>query len=202
MRTRTPSLALLLGAAALLVGCAAAGAGSGPTAVPPAPGELSALPRPLPERIVTVRGLALDDGGGEVLCPGPVMESAPPQCDGVPMVGFDWSTVPPVAVSSARWGDAVVRGTWDGATFTVTEPGPDGWAPPAIDPPVGSITDAELERMAEELQWLERPDLVGMGWSDGYLELQVAYDEGSMQAFLDEHYGPGAVVVHSSMVED
>ena len=51
-----------------------------------------------------------------------VMESFPPQCSGPDIAGWDWSTVEAESASGTRWGQYVVIGTFDGETFTLTEP--------------------------------------------------------------------------------
>lgn len=82
-----------------------------PTAVPAADGR------------VTTGGLVtvLDDGDGPRLCH-MVAESLPPQCEGVPMAGWDWVAHPEHEErSGVRWGSFALTGTFDGTTFTVTD---------------------------------------------------------------------------------
>lgn len=77
-----------------------------------------------------------------------VMESYPPQCSGPDIAGWDWSTVDAESASGTTWGHYVVVGTFDGETFTLTEPakvgkwqgtprGDDGLATPCPEPPGG-----------------------------------------------------------------
>ena len=76
-----------------------------------------------------------------------VMESYPPQCSGPDIAGWDWSTVEAESASGTRWGQYVVVGTFDGETFTLTEPAKvdkgkgaprgDGLATPCPEPPGG-----------------------------------------------------------------
>ena len=68
-------------------------------------------------------GTVLAKPGGEpVLCLGAVGQSLPPQCDGPPIVGWDWTNAPAGAdiYNGYRWVDAYVVGTYDGTRFTLT----------------------------------------------------------------------------------
>lgn len=122
----------LLAAAVLLVaGCAGAPGevpGSGST---PAPGEGATY-----GTFTTI----LQEGDGEPeLCLGGVMESLPPQCGGPVVVGLDWEDVADrETASGTTWGTGWVVGTFDGETFTLTEPvaseAPE-WAHPEEDDP-------------------------------------------------------------------
>jgi hypothetical protein len=69
-------------------------------------------------------GTVLDDGDGPELCLGPIMTSLPPQCGGPKLAGWDWARVESQQRAGTRWTgpDYVVTGTYDGTTFTLTEP--------------------------------------------------------------------------------
>ena len=55
------------------------------------------------------------------LCLGAVLESYPPQCTGVPLVGWDWDTVDgQETAAGTTWGTYAVWGVWDGTTLTVS----------------------------------------------------------------------------------
>jgi hypothetical protein len=58
---------------------------------------------------------------GPQLCSA-VMESYPPQCSGPPIKGWDWSAVRAESAAGTRWGAYVLTGTYDGTTFTLSEP--------------------------------------------------------------------------------
>ena len=83
-------------------------------------------PPPLPvgeER--TEVNYVVDDGDGPVLCLGAVAESAPPQCTGVPLSGWDWADHPEQEqTGGTRWGTFGVTGTFDGEVFAVTYAAP------------------------------------------------------------------------------
>ncbi|MBC9734574.1 hypothetical protein [Nocardioides marmotae] len=105
-----------------------------PTAVPALAGEVTT------RYPVTV----LDDGDGAELCLGGVATSLPPQCDGPPLVGWDWAEHAGAyeEQSGVRWGAFAVRGTFDGTSFTPSEVVPgDAWEPPA-----GADPAAEADR--------------------------------------------------------
>lgn len=63
---------------------------------------------------------------GPELCVGAVLDSFPPQCGDVPIVGWDWDKVGgEKRVSSTIYGRYHVVGRYDGTSFTLTEaPGP------------------------------------------------------------------------------
>ena len=83
-----------------------------PSAIPPADGPVRGV------------GTVLDDGTGPELCLGGVASSYPPQCDGVPVTAWDWSSLGGrfEHADGVRWGSFTVTGTFDGTTLTVTEP--------------------------------------------------------------------------------
>jgi hypothetical protein len=75
------------------------------------------------------------------------------------VVGWDWDAVDHETASGVRWGAYRLVGTWDGESFTVTEPpGPlDAADEPAgesgvtvpCDPPPGGFAVADLDRTGE-----------------------------------------------------
>ncbi|WP_156222852.1 hypothetical protein [Pseudactinotalea suaedae] len=72
------------------------------------------------------------------LCLGGVMESYPPQCGGLELIGLDWEDVADAETASGvTWGTGWLVGTYDGGagTFTLTEPASD-------TPPSGLQTPA------------------------------------------------------------
>jgi len=91
-------------------------------------------------------GTVLAKPGEEpVLCLGVVLTSAPPQCDGPPIVGWDWTKAPAEVGSynGYRWVDAYVVGTYDGTHFTLTRPpvGSLSWTGPTdVETPDGQPT--------------------------------------------------------------
>lgn len=99
------------GLAAGLAGCATSvGAGDGPT-------DTAWI-------VYGARAFLIQAEGGEPeLCLGGVAESYPPQCSGPVVVGLDWDDVPDAETASGvTWGSGWVVGTFDGETFTLTEP--------------------------------------------------------------------------------
>lgn len=92
--------------------------GVGPT--PPASDAVSSSGRV--EGSSTI--LQTPEGPAE-LCLGGVLESLPPQCSGIPLVGWDWDAVEgEERASGTTWGSFHVVGTYDGGTFTIVEAGP------------------------------------------------------------------------------
>jgi hypothetical protein len=52
-----------------------------------------------------------------------VADSLPPQCGGMPIVGWDWTkAAKKETIGAVTWGDYHLVGAYDGKTFTLTEP--------------------------------------------------------------------------------
>lgn len=57
---------------------------------------------------------------GPELCIGEILDSLPPGCGGIPIVGWDWAQVRgEESVNGTTWGQYVVRGRYDGDTLTL-----------------------------------------------------------------------------------
>ncbi len=201
---------ILLAALALLT-LAACSSESGATATDPAgsSGD-SAMPTSVPaaDGPVRTRNLAtVMDTGEPELCLGPVAESYPPQCGGLPMAGWDWKDYDGVfdREGDIRWGMFAVTGTFDGTTFTVTDAIPAALYDPAMteEPtypaPAVDLSDAELETIAETVG-RDLPGAQGAYGADGHVLVDVTYDDGSLQAWVDEEYGDNVVIVTSALV--
>lgn len=213
----------------VLAGCASAGSApdapvpgaSDAPAAPSAPStpvvtgadaqaRLAELPMPSATEPVLAIGTVLgsdavpgtDDGA--ILCVGPVAESAPPQCSGPLLSGWDWDAVDHEVTGGVPWVQGVaVQGTYDAEEQVFIPTGDPTSAAaiqlPAIETPRGSLDEATIAALQEDLATLQRPDVLGSWGETGTVVLSVAYDDGSMQAALDEIYGPGAVFVVPAM---
>ncbi len=199
----------LLAALALLT-LAACGSESGATATDPGSSDDSAMPTSVPaaDGPVRTRNLAtVMDTGEPELCLGPVAESYPPQCGGLPLAGWDWTDHDGVfdREGDVRWGMFAVTGTFDGITFTVTDAIPAALYDPAIteEPtypsPGKAYTDAELADIAETVGH-DLPGAQGAYGADGHVLVDVTYDDGSLQAWVDQEYGENVVIVTSALV--
>jgi hypothetical protein len=148
----------------------------------------------------------MEAGGDVQLCLGPVAESYPPQCRGIPIEGWSWDGVDGSESSGdVRWGAYAVAGGWDGETLTVDGPpimlalydpmplpDPTGGEPGSGDP-------AELESIQEELPSRLGDLLVSSHIENGWLWVDVVWDDGSLQKAADAEFGDGAVVVRSAL---
>jgi len=199
---RPAVLALLAAASAiLLAGCATPGAGD---AAPP-PSLADAHPAP-PDGEVIAQGTVMDIAGDAELCLGAVAESYPPQCAGIPLEGWEWEGVDGAdTAGDVTWGAYAVTGTYDGETFSVTQP-PMLLAlydPMAPEDPTGGRAGAGGE---EELIGIQDalPALLGdaylSSWpADGWLHVQVVWDDGTLQSAADADYGADRVVIESAL---
>ncbi len=110
-----------LGLAALLV---VRGDGDGAEDVRTGPSPAEVLPSS--ETPVEVAGTATvleSPEHGPEMCFGGVQESEPPQCRGLPLVGWDWSAVQgEESAIGTTWGSYRVTGDYDGERLVVTEP--------------------------------------------------------------------------------
>ncbi|MGC5077556.1 hypothetical protein [Agrococcus sp. DT81.2] len=202
-----------------LAGCASAGsapdapvspgASDSPTA-PAAPvgtgddarEKLADLPMPSATEPVLAIGTVLEQDGAPTLCVGFVAESAPPQCAGMELIGWDWAAFEHQDSGGVRWTQGVaIEGTYDAAAQTFTATGEPMSAAaiqlPAIETPQGDLDEATVSAIQDDLEplMLERPDILGSWSENGTLVLNVTYDDGSVQAALDDIYGTGVAFV-------
>lgn len=154
---------------------------------------------------VTREGTVLEDEDGPRLCLGMVLDSYPPQCDGPSILGWDWDAVEgETSAVGTTWGDYEVQGVWDGERFTPTRPAV--LFTPRTAPVEGNVSDrwdrtcepqgppvlpALREAVAEIVSVMT--DLAG-----GCVVVEVEYDDGTLQAAVDERFGDGAIVIGSS----
>jgi hypothetical protein len=197
---RFAALALAAASVLALSGCAtgtpggagATGAGLGGVWPPP------------PEGRVVTQGTVLEADGDVQLCLGAVAESYPPQCSGIPLHDWSWDGVEGAeSASGVTWGAYALQGTFDGEAFTVVEP-------PIMlalydpikpeDPTEGKPGAGSEEQLAEVQDDL--PDRLGDGYlssyvDNGWLWVDVVWDDGTWQAAADEEYGEDVVIIRS-----
>ena len=139
------------------------------------------------------------------LCLGAVLESYPPQCTGVPLVGWDWGTVDgQETAAGTTWGTYAVWGVWDGTTLTVSgaiqlalyDPLP--IQDPLLDPANAGTADegtlaGVLGRISDEVP----VEVYGARIDNGYVFVDVLHDDGTVQAWADQEHGAGVVAVRS-----
>jgi hypothetical protein len=195
----------------LVLSACVAGPGSSPaptsTGVPAGQGIESARPG-LPEGRVIATGTVLDVAGDVQLCLGAVAESSPPQCTGIPLDDWTWDGVDGSETSGdVTWGTYAVYGTYDGDRYVSTDP-PTMLAlydPIAPADPTGGLdgktAEAELADVQDDVTARLGADALTV-WTDrGYVWVQVAWDDGSIQDAADAQYGDGVVVVTSALRE-
>ncbi|WP_347756939.1 hypothetical protein [Agrococcus sp. ProA11] len=198
--------AIVLGVA----GCAGAGPAAPAAPVPTGPevqAQLAELPAPAPESPVLAIATVLEQDDGALLCLGAVAESAPPQCDGPRLLGWDWAAFEHSESGGVRWAQGVaIEGTYDPAARTFTQTGePMSVAAitmPAIEVPEGTLDDDTIEAMQGDFSAVERADVLGTSGEQGTLVVEVVYDDGTVQAAIDEIYGPGVAFVISALRGD
>ncbi|MEO6510838.1 MAG: hypothetical protein ABIO16_07600 [Nocardioides sp.] len=165
-----------------------------PTAIPPADGPVVGL------------GLVLDasSGGKPGFCLGPIAESYPPQCTGLAMTGWDWSSHEGAFdnASGVRFGSFVVTGVFDGETLAAQSAVSGAVYDPMKEPqPTSSAaedhTPAQLEAIAEKLNDL--PGALTTMPGENLVVVDVIHDDGSLQDWADASYGAGLVFVHSAL---
>ncbi|WP_144796435.1 hypothetical protein [Microbacterium paludicola] len=208
LRVLRISAAALLGGMLALAGCAAS-PGSAPPSSSDAPAgqSLGSLAPAPPEAEVVGEGTVIDVDGTVEVCLGPVAESYPPQCSGLPLRGWAWDDADGAKSSgSVRWGQYALTGTYDGSALTLTgAPVPLAlYDPPARTDPTGgepgSTPESELTVIQDEL-----PDRLGStGYlasypEDGRVWVDVLWDDGTLQRAADDDYGAGVVIVRSAL---
>ncbi|GAA1846854.1 hypothetical protein ACFQZV_09185 [Microbacterium koreense] len=177
------------------------------TPSPDAPGGLpsSTVPAP-PIGEVIGQGTVLDDGEGAELCLGAVMASNPPQCSGIPLVDWSWDAVDgEETASGTTWGTYAVQGTYDGRSFTVTRTpimlalyDPMAPADPTGGRP-GAGTEAQLQEIQDEVPALFGDAALSSYADDGWLWIDVVWDDGTWQDAMDAAYGDDVVIVRSAL---
>ena len=158
---------------------------------------------------VTTRGLAtVMDTGRPELCLGPVADSFPPQCRGIPLQGWDWSQHREQydVQGDVRWGEFAVTGTFDGTTMHVTGAVPSAVYDPAepadVPMPTGDAGTHGPDQAGIERKLREHPmpGTLSVYPTPAGVVVEVVHDDGSLQARADAAYGPGAVAVVSMLV--
>lgn len=207
-----PLAAISLVGLLVLSGCAGSPGSAPPTSTAGdgATGLGSATPDP-PAGDVTGTGTVMDDVGQVEFCLGPIMESYPPQCSGIPLDGWSWDGVEGSEASgSIRWGAYALTGSYDGESFTPTQP-PILLAlydPMAPEDPTGGEPGDTPEKRLLEIQ-AELDDRLGDDGDtyfssypeNGYLWVDVLWDDGTHQDAADAEFGEGVVVIRSALRE-
>ena len=167
----------------------------------------NAHPKPPEGRVIGV-GTVLDDSDDVALCMGAIMESYPPQCNGVPLDDWTWEGVEGSESSGdITWGAYAVYATYDGERLTRTDPPImlalfDTVAPE--DPTggiEGSTPDDELTRVRDDISARLGADALSVGTERGYVWVQVVWDDGTLQDAVDAEYGEDVAVVTSALRE-
>jgi hypothetical protein len=199
--------ALLAAATASIVLLAACATGPGGSPTPDNPVELPADAIAAPGQVVG-QGTVIQTGDTPPqFCLGPVMESYPPQCSGPELVGWDWDAVEGHETSGdVTFGAYAIWGTWDGSVFTATESvmlalyDPMPFVDPLLDPEnAGDSTQADLTRIQDELTETKPFPFLSAGQMNGYLFVDVIYDDGSIQEWVDQTYLPDTVAIRSAL---
>ncbi|MFI8632084.1 hypothetical protein ACIGEP_05770 [Microbacterium sp. NPDC077663] len=209
IRRSTASLlsgtALLAGAVLLLTSCSTSAAGAGGDAAP-AGAALAALTPEPPDGEVWGQGTVLDDGSSAKLCLGAVAESAPPQCSGIPLLGWSWDGLTETATTAgSTWGTFAVWGTYDGDAFTVTRtPVPLALfdAMPAPDPTQGrpgTATPTDVDTIHAVAPEAIGDAYLGSYDQDGWVYVDVIWDDGTWQRAADQDFGADKVIVRSAL---
>jgi hypothetical protein len=168
---------------------------------PPMPTEIPAADGP-----VVGLGTVLDGSadGAIGFCLGPVAESYPPQCDGLPLAGWSWADHEGDYDdgSDLRFGTFAITGTFDGTTLTAQSAvsgalyDPMPWPEPTSGA-AEDHTQAQLEAIADELNAV--PGALSTMPGDNLVVLDVIHDDGTIQDWADATYGDGLVFVHSAL---
>ncbi len=208
--TRPALVAATLSLFLLVTACTG---GSDPVARDTGSADGPSAPTKVPEAKGPVRTASLatvmDVGSGPVeLCLGAVAESYPPQCGGPAIPNWDWEIYGGGGFeeeSEIRWGPYALTGTWDGSEFTVTDSIIAALydtfyeEPPAAPAPGTTYSTEELESIGAEVGDL--PGAQGQYADADHVYLDVTYDDGSIQDYVDAAYGEDVVLVTSALVD-
>lgn len=209
--TRTTAAATLLAGLLALSACAPPPGAAPTSSDAPTGHSLGSLTPGPPDGEVVGTGTVMDMDGAVQLCLGPIAESYPPQCSGIPLHDWSWDGVDGAETSgTTRWGSYAVTGTYDGSSFTLTrEPvllalyDPMAPADPTGGKP-GTTSESDLVRMQDELPTRLGDDgalYLGSYPEDGRLWMDVVWDDGTLQRAADTDFGEDAVIVRSALRE-
>jgi len=205
---RSGVLAAVAASVLVLTACATGPGGGG------APGDSGTDDVAAPDGVIAAPGQVI--GQGTVIqtgdttpqfCLGPVMESYPPQCSGPEIVGWAWDAVEGhETAGDVTFGAYAIWGTWDGTVFTAEESimlalyDPMPVVDPLLDPEnAGDTPEAELTRIQDELTESSSFAILSSGQMNGYLFVDVIYDDGSIQAWADQEYLPDTVAIRGAL---
>ncbi|GLI26270.1 hypothetical protein ARHIZOSPH14_05120 [Agromyces rhizosphaerae] len=204
MPTRVLAAAVALLLAASLTACASAGSGPGADA------GGDGIPAPVPAGDVVGQGTVLQQGDADAeFCIGAVAESYPPQCGGMPMPEWTFPEGTYEEASGVTWGSYAIIGRWDGEAFAVTGE----VVPLALYSPLaefderleeanaGEGDEATLTAIQDELSGFGDDSVLSSWQQNGYLFVQVRYDDGTVQEWMDARYGPALVAVQSALLD-
>lgn len=202
--------ATALFAVVALTSCATGdpGAGSGAGSDlggPDASTIADAVPAP-PEGEVLGQGMVRRENDRSVLCLGAIQESYPPQCSGIPFGGASTHGIyASETANGVTWGMYAVQGTYDGEVFSSTAPPISlaAYDPMPIDDPTGGESgegsEAELVEIQEELADILGADALVSYPENGWLHVQVVWDDGTIQDAVDAVYGERTVLIESAL---
>jgi hypothetical protein len=200
MSTRAPAILLSVAAVAAFALSACA------TPTPP-PGDGGVSPAAYPVDVVG-QGTVIQTGDAPPeLCLGAVALSYPPQCSGPELIGWDWAANEgSETASNVTWGTYAVVGSWDGNALTVDSAvmlalyDPAFEADPLLEESnVGASSEERLREIQDEIAGIAPVEVLSTAPQNGYLFVQVDYDDGSVQSWADQTYGPGVVAVRSAL---
>lgn len=112
------------------------------TAAPATDPPPISIPADGPVRVAAAAMVLESSEHGPELCLGMILESLPPQCGGVPIIGWDWATAPwAESAGDSTWANVYVEGSYDRAAYTFTvetlravDPAVDYPSPGGVDP--------------------------------------------------------------------
>ncbi|MBG6054426.1 hypothetical protein IWX81_000816 [Salinibacterium sp. CAN_S4] len=194
-RTRVALLPAIVAAALLLSACATPSAS-------PSDGGIAAPVDVVGQGTVIQVGDAAPE-----FCLGAVAESYPPQCSGPELVGWDWAANEgSETASDVTWGTYAVFGSWDGAALAVDSAIMLALydTVPVVDPQLdeanaGASSEQQLADIQAEISDTAPVEVLSSFPQNGYLFVQVVHDDGSVQAWADQTYGPDVVAVRSAL---
>jgi len=206
-------LTAVAAAVLLLSGCGsdegdttvAADPAAGAPATPSAPDAIPAAPGP----VHTANVATVMDTGSPELCLGAIAESYPPQCSGPALAGWQWADHDQMfeRQGKATWGSFAVSGAWDGETFTYASAVPAALydpmmqEPPTYPAPAVTLTEAELVEIQDGLATTLPGYQSSAPDAAGHLVVDVVYDDGTLQGWLDGEYGKDVVVLNPLLVD-
>ena len=201
MSIHSPRLALITVVAAAAISLS----GCGATSTPGSP-DAGGTPDMKPVDVMGEGLVIQSPDSPATLCLGPIMESYPLQCSGPEVIGWDWTQADgEETTEGVTMGTYVVWGEWNGTALVLESQlqlalyDPVPFEDPALVGEPGTTPEQDLLDIESSVADAFPVEVLSSGIEHGYLFVEVVFDDGAVQEWADEEYGPDVVMVRPAL---